>query len=191
MFLRNHWTLFKEVDMKKSKIEDLCKEHECADFAWINPADIIVSQWVRVKCTFGCGDYGRAVCPPNTPSVDECRSFFKEYTHGVIFRFNFTADKESYPVDLSKKLSKNLLAIERDVFLNGYHKAFMLNQTCCDICSECKNTRSLCVNLSQSRPSPEGFAVDVYQTVRKLGLEINVVATKHQKINRYAFLMIE
>ncbi|MBN2444755.1 MAG: hypothetical protein JXJ04_25590, partial [Spirochaetales bacterium] len=101
------------------------------------------------------------------------------------------ADKENYPSGLSKELSKKLLAIENDVFLKGYHKTFMLNQTCCDICSNCKNTRIDCVNLSQSRPSPEGFAVDVYQTVRKLGFEINVVTLKHQEINRYAFLLIE
>ena len=34
-------------------------EHGYTDYCWINPADIVVAQWVRMKCTFGCAEYGR------------------------------------------------------------------------------------------------------------------------------------
>jgi len=48
------------------KLEKLFKKHRFTDFKWIDPEKIVVSQWVRMKCTFGCGNFGRnACCPPN------------------------------------------------------------------------------------------------------------------------------
>jgi len=72
----------------QNKLETLFAEHSIKDFKWIEPKDIIVAQWVRVKCMFGCPNYGKnATCPPNVPSVEECREFFNEYTEGVVFHF--------------------------------------------------------------------------------------------------------
>lgn len=48
-----------------------------------------------------------------------------------------------------------------------------------------------CKDKTKSRPSPESFAVDVYQTVRNLGLEINVVSDNPAEMNRIAILLIE
>jgi hypothetical protein len=38
---------------------------------------------------------------------------------------------------------------------------------------------------------PEGLAVDVFSTVRKLGYPIQVLPDYKQTMNRYSFLMIE
>ncbi len=67
----------------RRELETLFEKHGYTDFRWIHPQDIVVSQWVRMKCTFGCAEYGRnASCPPNVPAVSECRQFFGEYdTH--------------------------------------------------------------------------------------------------------------
>ena len=43
----------------------------------------------------------------------------------------------------------------------------------------------------KSRPSPESFAVDVYQTVRNAGMEINVITDNPADMNRIAILLIE
>ena len=40
-------------------MEALFKKHDCLDYKWIKWQDIVVSQWVRMKCMFGCGDYGK------------------------------------------------------------------------------------------------------------------------------------
>ena len=70
------------------KLEELFRKHEFTEFKWIKPDDIVVSQWVRMKCMFGCGTYGKhASCPPNVPSVHECEKFFREYDTAVIFHF--------------------------------------------------------------------------------------------------------
>ncbi len=175
----------------KKSIEELLKRHSFSDFQWINPKDIKVGQWVRVKCTFGCSDYGLGTCPPNVPSVEECKTFFSEYNNGVIFRLSKVADKNSYPSDWSKEITAKLLEIERQVFLYGHQKAFLLNQTCCCSCNDCTGIRIDCKDKRKARPSPESFAVDVYQTVRDAGMEINVVTKNPSEINRVAILLID
>ena len=177
--------------INKADIEQFLKAIGFLDYKWINPKEIVVSQWVRVKCEFGCGDYGLGTCPPNTPSVEECRNFFKEYNNGLIIRLTKSADKNKYPSEWSKDMTNRLLEVERNIFLQGFQKAFLLNQTCCNICSDCSGSRLKCKDKKNSRPSPEAFAVDVYQTVRNNGLEINVIKENTSEMNRIAILLID
>ncbi len=177
--------------VNKEKIESILKNQHFTDFKWINPKEIEVAHWVRVKCTFGCADYGLGTCPPNTPSVTDCDSFFKEYESAIIIRLSKFADKNSYPSDWSKEMTSKLLDIEREIFLSGFQKVFLLNQTCCSLCQDCPGNRINCKDKVRSRPSPESFAVDVYKTVRNAGLDINVVAQNPADMNRIAILLIE
>ena len=73
---------------QRKQIEDILKLNDYIKYKWIDPKKIIVSQWVRMKCKFGCGEYGRGgTCPPETPSVAECKEFFNEYGDTVILPF--------------------------------------------------------------------------------------------------------
>ena len=177
--------------MSNNQIEKLLVDAGFTDYQLIDAKTIKVAQWVRVKCTFGCSDYGLGTCPPNTPTVDECKHFFNEYSNAALIRLNKFADKDHYPSEWSKEMTLKLLELERQIFISGYQKAFLFNQTCCGICKNCTGNRLDCIDKSRSRPSPEAFAVDVYQTVRTAGMEINVVAENPSEINRYALLMIE
>jgi predicted metal-binding protein len=123
--------------------------------------------------------------------VDKCERFFNEYESGLIIRLNRFADKDSYPSDWSKEMTRKLLDIEREIFLSGFQKVFLLNQACCSLCKDCSGNRVDCKDKTKSRPSPESFAVDVYQTVRNAGLDINVIANTPAKMNRIAILLIE
>ncbi len=104
-----------------SALDELFQTKDYTDYKWINPKEIIVSQWARMKCMFGCGEYGNnASCPPNVPSVAECEKFFHEYSDAVIFRsfFSWTAapsvlnapgkeepvKNQDYPARLPKRL---------------------------------------------------------------------------------------
>jgi predicted metal-binding protein len=173
------------------KIDSVLIKQGFSDYKWINPGEIVVAHWVRVKCFFGCSDFGLGTCPPNTPSVNDCDSFFKEYEHGLVIRLNKFADKNAYPSDWSREMTNKLLAIEREIFLTGFQKVFLLNQTCCMLCNDCSGNRTDCKDKTRSRPSPESFAVDVYKTVRNAGMEINVVADNPSDMNRIAILLIE
>ncbi len=151
-----------------------------------------MAHWVRFKCTFGCSSYGKkGSCPPQVPSVEECRAFFSEYSEAVVFHITRKVDCPEDRVPWSKEVSKELLKIERAVFWSGYHKAFMLFMDECRLCAKCAGDRESCINKEDSRPGPESLAVDVFSTVRSIGYPIEVLHSYDQEMNRYAFLMVE
>ncbi len=141
---------------------------------------------------FGCGNYGKsASCPPNVPSVSECKQFFDEYTAAVIFHFEKAVDEPQDRHAWSKGVNQALLKLERDVFLSGYHKAFLLFMDSCPLCDSCSDSRAECKHPRSARPAPESMAVDVFSTVRQYGYPIHVLADYAQPMNRYSFLLIE
>jgi predicted metal-binding protein len=85
----------------------------------------------------------------------------------------------------------NLLKLERQVFLSGYRKVFLLFIDSCAICKECTGRRETCREPKASRPTGEAFAVDTYATVSQIGYPIHVLKDYSEKMNRYAFLLIE
>ena len=91
----------------------------------------------------------------------------------------------------TKKVNSKLLELEREVFLSGFYKAFLLFMDSCNLCNTCTGMREKCKNPKQARPTPESMAVDVFKTVRKIGYSIDVLHDYSQAMNRYAFLMIE
>jgi len=176
----------------RKELETLFEKHGYADFRWIDPQDIVVSQWVRMKCTFGCTEYGHnATCPPNVPAVSECRQFFDEYNAAVIFHFEKAVDKPEDRHKWSRGVNQALLKLEREVFLSGYEKAFLLFMDSCAICADCPGTREGCKDPRSARPSPESMAMDVFSTVRQHGYPIKVLSDYSQPMNRYAFLLVE
>ena len=59
-----------------------------ADATEILPEDIVVSQWVRFKCRYGCKGYGKHLgCPPYAPSPDDTRRMVDEYSSGLLLWF--------------------------------------------------------------------------------------------------------
>jgi predicted metal-binding protein len=178
--------------VEREKLERLFPDCGCADYAWIEPREIVVSQWVRLKCTFGCDTYGKnASCPPNTPSVQECRRLFDEYRSAVVLHFQGAVADPSERAAWSREISERLSALEREVFLSGHPKAFVLFMDCCRLCPNCVGTRDECRDRQRARPSAEGMAVDVFSTVRKVGLPIEVLTDPAQTMNRYAFLLVD
>ena len=198
-FLSVH-TIMKRKNMSKKNLspvdykalETLFKKHGYADFKWVDPKRIVVSQWVRMKCMYGCKDYGRvASCPPNVPSVSECRKFFDEYKTVAMFHFEKKLDKPEDRRPWGIQVNQGLLDLERGVFLSGYHKAFLLLMYPCRICGECSSMKVDCKNPKFARPTPEAMAIDVFSTARRYGYPIKVLSDYGQTMNRYAFLFIE
>ena len=176
----------------QAKLEALLAKHGYTDYKWMSPRDIVVGQWVRMKCMFGCAEYGRtATCPPNVPSVQESRQFFDEYKTGVILHFEKQVDKPEHRHSWSRKVNQKLLKLERAVFVAGYEKAFLLFMDSCCICKECPGVREECKQPRSARPSPEAMGVDVFSTVRRYDYPIEVLSEYSQAMHRYAFLLIE
>jgi predicted metal-binding protein len=176
----------------REALEALFRKHGSTDFTWIDPRDIVVAHWVRMKCRFGCDGYGKIPsCPPNVPSVDECREFFWEYSTAAVFHFQKRVDSPEDRHAWSRSVNRGLSALEREVFLSGHERAFLLFMDSCTLCQDCVGTKEECRNPQAARPSPEAMAIDVFSTVRKYGLPIEVLSDYTQPMNRYAFLLIE
>jgi predicted metal-binding protein len=176
----------------RKELEALFNKHGYTDFKWVEPIDVVISQWVRTKCMFGCGNYGHnATCPPNVPSIEEVRQLFAEYRTVVIFHFAHTVEKPEDRHAWTRGVNQELVKLERALFLAGYYKSFLLCCDSCFLCPDCTGTRGTCKNPRLARPSPESMAIDVFATVRKVGFPIEVLTEYSQAMNRYAFLLIE
>jgi len=181
----------------RTLLERLFEKHQFTDFRWIDPRKIVVSRWVRMKCMFGCPGYGNACCPPNTPSVDECKKFFEEYTEFVVFHFQKKVEKPEDRYEWTKEINARLLKLEREVFLAGNPKTFLLFMDTCAFCLNCATLtqtpgeRSKCNDKRSARPVPEAMAVDVFSTVKQLDYPIEVLKDYSACMNRYAFLLVE
>ncbi|MCU0722301.1 MAG: DUF2284 domain-containing protein [Planctomycetes bacterium] len=176
----------------KAALEAVFARHGIADFRWIDPSAIVVANWVRMKCAFGCSEYGKnGCCPPAVPPVAECREFFREYRRAAIFRFEKRVAKPGDRHAWSREVNRGLLAVEREVFLAGCEKAFLLFMDTCNLCPECGGSRAACKRPRSVRPAPEAMAVDVFATVRKAGYPLEVLPDTDRAMNRYAFLLVD
>ena len=175
----------------QKKVDDILHFNGYTDYKWIDPHKIIVAQWVRMKCMFGCPEYGRGgTCPPNTPPVTDCERFFKEYTAAVTLHFEGKMEKPEERHVWSAKINAKLVKLEREVFLAGCERSFLLFMDSCCFCKECSSDRRTCNEPRLARPAPEAMAVDVYSTVRQFGFPIAVRTEYDQQMDRYAFLMV-
>jgi predicted metal-binding protein len=176
----------------QEQIGVLVGRHAFSDFRWLDPAAILIAEWVRIKCQFGCPHYARAAaCPPNTPSVDACRRLFSEYQHALMFHFTFTEAETRARHARSARTHQALISLERDVFLAGYPKAFALFTDACQLCDECVPQPSECKQPALARPSATGMAIDVFGTARRLGYPVEVLPDPASPVNYFGFLLVD
>jgi len=178
--------------MDKTEINKKLKTYGFNDYKWIEAHDIIVANWVRFKCMFGCTSYGtKASCPPEVPSIQECREFFSEYHRAVLIHLRKKLEHPEDRVAWGKEVNTTLIKLEHDIFLDGYYKAFVLFMDECQLCYECALSRSDCHHKKDSRPSPEALGVDVFATAHKYNYPLDVLKDYSNEMNRFAILLID
>ncbi len=176
----------------KELLEKIFRDQGFHDFRWIDAREIVVAQWVRFRCIFGCPAYGkRGSCPPNVPSIAECRQMISEFSEAAVFHFEKAVEKPDDRKPWSKAVIMKLLETERRVFLAGHYKAFLAPFDACGFCETCAATRAECKNPRLARPGADALGIDVYATVRKIGYPIQVLKEYGETMNRYAFLFVE
>jgi predicted metal-binding protein len=144
--------------------------------------DIAYDPRVILKCMFGCADYGKIhTCPyQKSPlSMDEYRAVFERYTWGVIIG---CGDKHT-----SQRVS---FEIERRCFLDGYYFAFSLSD--CGLCKQCgRASHEPCRFPGKARPAFHSVGIDVFKTVRGLGLPIDVLRSEEDRQHWYSAVYVE
>lgn len=149
--------------------------------------EIIIKDWVRLKCKYGCGGYGeRLTCPPYSPTPEETRRIISGYKRALLMRFRSC---EECGDSLAVNIHRVVADLEKEVFLSGYYAAFGMACGPCNLCEECNLKECRYPHLA--RPAMEACGIDVFATARKAGFEIEVLTSRDQIPTCYALLLIE
>lgn len=168
------------------KYADLALAHGAAVARVIPVRDVVVAEWVRFKCQFGCSGYGKRLsCPPRTPSPETTKRMMDEYRWALLIVYDGWDERRQ-----RRQMQQQLSALERTAFLDGYYKAFGLCAGPCRLCAECDLTRR-CRHPELSRPSMESCGIDVYATCRNAGVSLEVVACPADQPRYVNLLLIE
>lgn len=144
----------------------------------ISVRSIVVAEWVRLRCQFGCGGYGQSLtCPPYSPKPEETRRALSFYKKAILVHGNAYTDIHG----LIPKL-------EREIFLDGYYKAFGMGAGPCQLCSSCSK---FCRHTEKTRPAMEACGIDVYATARANGYPVRVLKDTNCIGNYYGVVLIE
>ena len=157
----------------------------------IDPSSVVVAQWVRMKCVYGCDEPGVSrTCPPDgAPALDDTRRLLTEFDRGILLGVGpVTGDQRSD--EESRRLNDAALALERELFLAGFHKTWTMGAGPCDICAACSQGQP-CPTPELARPSLEGCGVDVFTTVRHAGWEIEVVKDRDDEYRFFALVLVD
>lgn len=157
--------------------------------------NIVVAQWVNLKCRYGCSQYkANWSCPPATPDLDEVKTIFSEYSTALLLvgnqnRNDFYKDSNRNRTD-QVKYWKGTVSLERMLFLKGYDKAIGLVSGACSLCKQCAYPDA-CRFPMEKRPTVESFYIDLVGTLKNLGIDTKVALELHETFKYYSIILLD
>ena len=179
-------------------LRSLLKKHSDYGLEKIIPFSvekIEVAEWVSLKCQFGCSQYNSNwCCPPASPDLTKVRAVLQEYSQALLLVGNRQC-KDFY-LDNAKRRAekvrawKEVVGIERQLFLEGYDKAISLVSGSCALCKKCTYPDD-CRFPLERRPPIEAFSIDLIGTLKNLGMSTPVAQETDSIFNYYAMILLE
>lgn len=194
------------VEILENELRSMALESGASDFKLIQPSQVITAHWVRLKCQFGCKNYGtRYTCPPHSPSPEDTRKVLDEYTRAYLIKYEGFLGFDEYPPkrlpaamdELSLHVCKTAFDMERHAFLSGYYKAFSYGAHRCRLCDICEVVQGGkgCRFPKDARPSLESAGIDVFMTAKNAGMYSEVVQDKEimkpEQLPTFTLLLVE
>jgi predicted metal-binding protein len=197
---KNEQKVFSLEDRQKQKdiireIQPLGKKHGIDEIILMNTSEICVAEWVRMKCKYGCKQYGKSwCCPPETPTPEQTKALLREYEKALLL-CGSTKSIEFYKENHQKRRKqvhvwKGTVALERYLFLSGYYKALALVSESCALCKKCSYPHD-CKFPMDRRPSVESLSIDVFQTLKNIGKEFKIAKDVKGEHNCYSIILLE
>ena len=162
----------------------LAKELKMVNAMVISPQEISFDIRAILKCRWGC-EYSlyslheNIKCDTRNTTYQERMEMLKRYHHILLVHSHN-----------AQELSEGVLEIERTAFLDGYYFASAIRS--CNLCEVCAVKQgNPCPTPEKIRPCDSSFGIDVYKTVRNLGLSCEVLKTKNDIQNRYGFVLLD
>jgi predicted metal-binding protein len=81
--------------------------------------------------------------------------------------------------------------LERQIFLSGHPSAIAFSADTCKLCEFCDVDKGHCVKPSEARPTMEACGIDVFESVKKAGYDIEVLTSKDQEYFYYGLVLIK
>jgi predicted metal-binding protein len=161
----------------------MAKELGMADAVIISPGELCFDPRTMLKCLWGCMDHfpqDTRRCSMRGTSYEQRVEIVKKYQHILVVHSHDAA-----------ALGRATLELERAAFLDGCYFAFAVRS--CNLCENCCfiSGEGTCPSPDKIRPCDQAFGIDVYKTVRGLGLPCNVLHSKEDVPNRYGFVLID
>ena len=156
---------------------------------------IDVAEWVRLKCQFGCSQYNTNwCCPPASPDLVKVRAVLQEYSQALLL-IGSRQCKDFYLNNAKRRAEqvrswKEVVGIERQLFLEGYDKAISLVSGSCALCKRCTFPEA-CRFPKERRPPIEAFSIDLIGTLKNLGISTPVAQKTDDTFNYYAIILLE
>jgi len=189
-----------------TELERMAKEGGASALVPIAASKVVTAHWVRLRCQFGCKNYGtRLTCPPYSPTPEETRQVLDEYKTAYLARYDGFTGFDTYPPkDLTGAMDKlslhvcdEIVRMERHAFLSGYYKAFSYGAHRCRRCEVCAvaEGKDKCKYPAEARPSLESAGIDVFATAKSAGIPTKVVADrtilKPEMLPTFTMLLLE
>jgi predicted metal-binding protein len=145
----------------------------------VAPRKVATGHWVRWKCRYGCSGYqSNLMCPPFTPAPAQTREMLDQFKRAVLFEAGRGEPK------------KIAVALEKELFLRGFFKAFGMGAGPCNLCKSCAFEEG-CRHPEIARPSLESAGIDVFTTARDHGFTINVVRDYDDAQHYFGLVLID
>lgn len=155
----------------------------------IKPNQVVVGNWVRLKCQYGCDAYQtRYTCPPYSPTPAYTQQMLKEYKVGLFCTYQYQPRSERKERQAIRKI---IAEVEREMFLDGYYKAFAMAAGPCNLCPDKCDLSKPCPHPEIARPSMEGCGIDVYKTAANINVKLEVVKDFSQAPTYCCLILIE
>ncbi|MDY6795438.1 MAG: DUF2284 domain-containing protein [Actinomycetota bacterium] len=148
------------IELDLEELKDLAVE-EGAVAAWIVPAhEVEFDERTIYKCRFGCPAYGRYLtCPPHTQPPAEFEKALRRYRWAALVQ-----------CDLAD-LNRVVVAMEKEAMRRGYYLALGMQGHRCYLCEKCVPPGEPCRDPINARPSMSGLGINVFETLRRAGIE--------------------
>jgi predicted metal-binding protein len=164
------------------KYIDYAMANDAKNAVFITIEQIVFDHRTYLKCMFGCGGSNPdTLChsQPGRIKPWEYEPILKKYSSAILIHSNDNRTAQRIALD-----------IEKMAFIDGYYFAFSLSD--CDLCDKCNRSYGKpCVHYSDVRPSMHSTGIDVFKTVRGVGLPINTLKDHNEEQNCYSIVLFE
>jgi predicted metal-binding protein len=176
--------------LTEADLIELARQRGAAEAMVIDPARVVVSEAVAIKCRYGCPEFGKwRTCPPHSPAPDQTRRLLAEYQRALLvcFRAELTSGRQT---PIMKEPQRALAKLERDLMGRGAPRALALGMGRCWQCDACQLEPGPCLHPEVARPSMEACGIDVLTTVKNAGFAVSQWAEGDQAVDLVGMIFL-